>query len=78
MTGQTLSFQRHARLELGVYVQTHEEHDNSMGPRTLGAICLGPTGNQQGGHWFLSLPVVRGLSAIDGHLFQLPEKSSTD
>ena len=55
MTGQTLNFQRHARLELGVYVQMHEEHDNSMGPRTLGAICLGPTGNQQGGHWFLSL-----------------------
>ena len=26
-----------------------------MGPQTLGAICLGPTGNQQGGHWFLSL-----------------------
>ena len=55
MTGQTLKFQRHARLELGAYVQTHEEHDNSMGPRTWGAICLGPTGNQQGGHWFLSL-----------------------
>ena len=32
MTGQTLNFQRHARLELGAYVQTHEEHDNSMGP----------------------------------------------
>ena len=55
MTGQTLNFQRHARLELGAYVQTHEEHDNLMGPRTSGAICLGPTGNQQGGHWFLSL-----------------------
>ena len=50
MTGHTLNFQRHARLELGAYVQTHEEHDNF-----LGAICLGPTGNQQGGHWFLSL-----------------------
>ena len=21
----------------------------------MGAICLGPTGNAQGGHWFLSL-----------------------
>ena len=55
MTGHTLNFQCHARLELGAYVQMHEEHDNSMGSRTLGAICLGPTGNQQGGHWFLSL-----------------------
>ena len=48
ITGHTLNFQRHTRLELGAYVQMHEEHDNSMGPRTLGAICLGPTGNQQG------------------------------
>ena len=47
MTGQTFNFQRHARLELGAYVQMDEEHDNSMGPQTLGAICLGPTGNQQ-------------------------------
>ena len=26
-----------------------------MSHRTLGAICLGPTGNRQGGHWFMSL-----------------------
>ena len=55
MTGHTLNFQRHTRLELGAYVQTHEEHGNLMEPRTLGARCLCPTGNQQGGHWFLSL-----------------------
>ena len=36
-------------------MQTHEEHNNEMVERTLGAICLGPTGNQQGSHWFLSL-----------------------
>ena len=36
-------------------MQTHEEHNNEMMERTLGAICLGPTGNQQGSHWFLSL-----------------------
>ncbi|KAG7347285.1 hypothetical protein IV203_015990 [Nitzschia inconspicua] len=26
-----------------------------MRQRTLGAICLGPTGNSQGGHYFMSL-----------------------
>ena len=70
MTGQTLNFQRHARLELGAYVQTHEEHDNSTGPRTLGAVCLGPTGNQQGGHWFLSL--TSGARIIHHRWISLP------
>ena len=26
-----------------------------MYDRTIGAICLGPTGNQEGGHYFMSL-----------------------
>ena len=55
MTGQELSYSRHVQLEFGEYVQTHEEHTNEMMECTLGAICLGPTGNQQGSHWFLSL-----------------------
>ena len=55
MTGQELSYSRHVQLEFGEYVQTHEEHTNEMMERTLGVICLGPTGNQQGAHWFLSL-----------------------
>ena len=55
LTGWELSFDKHAVLEFGSYVQTHEEHSNGMEPRTMGAICLGPTGNAQGGHWFFSL-----------------------
>ena len=55
LTGRELSYARHAQLEFGSYVQTHEEHSNDMRQRTLGAICLGPTGNAQGGHWFLNL-----------------------
>ena len=55
MTGQELSYSHHVQLEFGEYVQTHKEHTNKMMERTLGAICLGPTGNQQGSHWFLSL-----------------------
>ena len=55
MTGRELTYEKHVRIELGQYAQTHEEHDNSMDSRTMGCICLGPTGNAQGGHWFMSL-----------------------
>ena len=37
--GRELSFDKHAVLEFGSYVQTHEEHSNGMEPRTMGAIC---------------------------------------
>mmetsp|Transcript_13154 Transcript_13154/g.17311 ORF Transcript_13154/g.17311 Transcript_13154/m.17311 type:complete len:154 (-) Transcript_13154:1045-1506(-) len=55
MTGYELNYKLHARLPFGSYVQTHEDHSNNMTQRTMGAICLGPSGNQQGGHWFISL-----------------------
>jgi hypothetical protein len=54
-TGKHLDYHKHVRLEFGSYVQTHEEHTNGMEPRTTGAICLSPSGNEQGGHYFLSL-----------------------
>lgn len=61
VTGSTVSYEKHCRLEFGSYVQTHEEHDNSMVPRTTGAIALRPSGNAQGGHYFLSLLTGRRL-----------------
>jgi len=36
-------------------VQTHEAHDNSLAPRTIGALVLHPTGNEHGGQYFYSL-----------------------
>jgi hypothetical protein len=42
-------------MEFGAYAQTHETHTNDMQARTIGAICLGPSGNEQGGHYFMSL-----------------------
>ena len=49
------SLVHHVHLKFGEYIQTHEEHTNEMYEHTLGAICLGPTGNSQGGHWFMGL-----------------------
>jgi Zinc knuckle len=62
MTGFHLDYRRHCRLEFGAYVQTHEEHDNSMHARTTGAIAIRPTGNRQGGYYFMSLTTGRRLT----------------
>ena len=61
VTGLTLDFRAHCRIEPGSYVQTHEEHNNSMLTRTVGAIALLPSGNSQGGHYFLSLNTGRRI-----------------
>ena len=37
ITGQQVDYKCHCRFEFGEYVQTHEAHNNSMNPRTVGA-----------------------------------------
>jgi hypothetical protein len=54
--GKHFDYRKHIRLEFGSYVQTHEEHTNGMEAHPTGAICLSPSGNEQGGHYFMSLP----------------------
>ena len=49
ITGQTIDFNKHCKYEFGEYVHTHEQHTNNMTPRTVGALALRPTGNQQEG-----------------------------
>ena len=55
MTGQRIKYDKHCKLEFRTYVQVHNKHNNSLEPRTSGAIALRPYGNKQGGHYFLSL-----------------------
>jgi len=62
IVGSQLDFNKHCRVEFGAYAQTHEEHDNSMATRTTGAIALRPTGNAQGGYYFMSLSTGKRLS----------------
>lgn len=45
----------HVSFPFGAYVQTHEQHYNSMYSRKIGAIALHPNGNGQGSHIFFSL-----------------------
>jgi hypothetical protein len=62
ITGQTIDFHKHCQLEFGTYVQTHEDHDNSMATRTTGALALRSTGNDQGSYFFFSLTTGRILN----------------
>ena len=57
MTGETLNYSLQLTLQIGQYCQVHEELTprNSQLPGTQGAICLGPSGNIQGGFKFMSL-----------------------
>ena len=57
MTGTTLDYSKHCKLPFGTYAQTHEEHSptNLQAAQSVGAICLGLTGNLQGSHKFLKL-----------------------
>lgn len=55
--GRRLNYKKDLALQFGSYCQVHEHETprNSMKPRTQGAICLGPCGNEQGGYKFLTL-----------------------
>jgi hypothetical protein len=55
VTGLGINYNKHCRIEYGQCVQTHENHNNAMTTRTIGALTLWPTGNQQGGYYFYSL-----------------------
>ena len=57
MTGTTIDFKKHCKIEFGAYAKAHDKTfpRNSTQPRTEPAICLGPTGNLQVSYWFLTL-----------------------
>ena len=55
LTGWVLDYNLHVRCEFGTYDQAHEYQDSFLNEHTVSGICLRPTGNRQGGHWFLNL-----------------------
>jgi hypothetical protein len=70
VTGLGIDYDKHCRVEYGQYVQTHEKDDDTMTPRTIGALALRPTGNQQGGYYFYSL--MSGQQLHRTHWMELP------
>jgi len=58
MTGQRIRSDKSFIFEFGAYIQIHEKHNNSMQPKTSGAIALKPSGNKQSKHYFLCIHTV--------------------
>ena len=73
VTGQRLDFKRHCRFQFGECVQSHEPHNNSMMSRTVGDLALRPTGNAQGGFYFLSLSTGRVLNRLRATALPMPD-----
>ena len=75
MTGETLHYKKHLCLQVGEYVQVHEEDEprNSQTQRTMGAICLGPSGNIQGGYKFMSLKTQRKVIRRNWDSIPMPD-----
>ena len=74
LTGLTMNYNRHCQLEFSEYVQTHEEHDNSLNPRTIGALALRPTGNIQGGYFFFSLTTGKVINRMRWTTLPMPKE----
>ena len=73
LTGQKVDYKHHCRFQFGEYAQTHEEHDNSMNPRTVGALALQPVGNGQGSFYFLSVTTGRVLNRLHATTLPMPD-----
>ena len=75
MTGETLHYTKHLSLQIGQYFQVHEEDTprNSQLPRAKGAICLGPSGNLQGGYRFMSLHSMKKIVRRSWDAIPMPD-----
>jgi len=54
----------------------HEQHNNSLFPRTVGAIALCPTGNEQGSYYLLSLHTGKRFIQLFCSVWKLYAKSA--
>ena len=71
--GRTIGFNKHCKHELGAYIQTHEATDNTMALRTIGALALRPTGNEQGGWFYLSISTGRKIKRLHATKLPMPD-----
>ena len=68
-----MDYNKHCKYEFGQYVQVHDQHDNTMLPRTTGALALRPTGNAQGNFYFFSLTTGRVLNRVHATPLPMPD-----
>jgi hypothetical protein len=76
MTGRQTPNYDDMKIEFGSYAQVFEDNQgtNTVRARTTGAIALGPTGNAQGGFYFLSLVTGRKLSRQQWDALPMPDE----
>lgn len=57
MTNTALDYSKHCKTPFGSYCQVHTHRNpiNTDQEWTVDAICMGPTGNMQGGYKFFAL-----------------------
>jgi hypothetical protein len=75
MTGRPNPDYNDLKIEFGAYAQIFESNDptNTVRNRTTGAIALTPTGNAQGGYYFMSLTTGRKLSRQQWDELPMPD-----
>ena len=75
MTGKPSPDYNTMKIEFGSYAQVFEDNDptNTIKARTTGAIALGPTGNVQGDHYFMSLTSGKRLSRAQWTELPMPD-----
>jgi hypothetical protein len=73
ITSQVVNFNGHCKYKFGEYIQTHEQHDNSMAPRTIRALAMHPTGNAQGNYYFFSLSNGRIINRMHATKLPMPD-----
>jgi hypothetical protein len=75
MTGRPTPDYNDMKIEFGAYAQVFEANEptNTVKARTTGAIALTPTGNAQGGYYFLSLATGRKLSRQQWDELPMPD-----
>ena len=74
ITGTTLDYNCHCKHQYGDYIQTHEQHNITLSPQTIGAIAMRPTGNEHGGHYCMSLKIGRLLNHNNATPLPMPSK----
>ena len=72
ITDMTLDYNHHCKQQYDDYVQTHDQHENTMSLQTIGAHALRPTGNELGGHYFMSLKIGRRLNRNNSMPLPIP------
>ena len=70
-----MDYKKNLQIQFGQNCQVHENHTprNNEKERTLGAISLGPSGNKQGGYYFMRLKTGSKVHRISWDEVPMPD-----